>query len=100
MMKLLPNISDLSKWSLFRSPPERRKLSFNEQRELKEITGVIQELEQEKRKLEMKINTKADTLKPEDFRKISKRLSDIEQGLDKNTARWLELEEKREDSIQ
>jgi ABC transport system ATP-binding/permease protein len=76
-------------------PPERRKLSYKETRELAELPQKIEALEEEKQQLTATLNSPAfyasnDAAK---IRQASARLTDLDAELDGAYHRWNELED-------
>jgi ATP-binding cassette subfamily F protein uup len=68
---------------------EKRKLSFKEQQEFKELESVIEELEEEKVKLTAVLsNSDASS---DELNEASKRLSEVVQAIDKKSERWMVL---------
>ncbi len=75
------------------SSPEKKKLSYNEQRELKQLGREIPKLEEEKTTLTQKLS---DTGLPfEELQAASERIAAITTQLDEMEMRWLELEERK-----
>lgn len=70
---------------------EKKKLSYNEQREYESLEGAIAALEKEKRKLteQMGIETAYDKLQ-----KIAKRIDDLKKEIEQKEMRWLELSDR------
>lgn len=76
------------------NPSLKKKLSFNEQRELDSIENKIQELESKKLEIENDlINSNGKDYK--EIEKLSTELQEINQQIDDKTNRWMELEEKK-----
>jgi ATP-binding cassette subfamily F protein uup len=71
--------------------PTKRKLSFNEKREMQMLEGKIAELENEKKNLEDALCS--GQLSVSDLTEYSKRLPLLNDELDVMTMRWLELSE-------
>jgi len=69
----------------------KRKLSFKEKKELDQLTIEIEELEQEKKRLENLLST--GNLETNDLIAKSHRIAEIIDIIDKKTDRWLELSE-------
>ena len=70
---------------------EKRKLTFNEKRELQNLEQELELLEREKKELET--NLSSGLLNTEEIVAQSKRFSDVSELLDEKTMRWLELSE-------
>jgi ABC transport system ATP-binding/permease protein len=73
---------------------EKRKLSFKEARELEELPGTIESLEDEKKQLQKTLNS-PELYASRDLEKVyatNDRLGVVEQDLDKAYRRWDELE--------
>ncbi len=73
--------------------PAKKKLSYNEQRELKQLGQEIPKLEEEKTTLTQKLSD-AD-LAFEELQVASERIAEITMRLDEMEMRWLELEERK-----
>ncbi len=71
----------------------KRRLSFNEQRELAALEQSISKLEEEKRNIEEALSGGGLTV--EEITQMSKRLPVLEEELDAQSMRWIELEEIR-----
>ena len=71
------------------SPPENKKLSFKEKRELETLESDIQELETEQKELEEELSSGA--LMPDALLKKSERIGEVLALIDTKTMRWLEL---------
>ena len=69
--------------------PKRKRLSYKEQRELKEVTNAIAELESEKAELERGLSS--GTLQGDELRRASERIGEVISLLDEKEMRWLEL---------
>ncbi|MDR1225883.1 MAG: ABC-F family ATP-binding cassette domain-containing protein [Prevotellaceae bacterium] len=69
----------------------KRKLTFNEKREYRELPKEIEELEKEKAELELQLNSGA--LSADELVKASHRVGDIINNLGNKELRWLELDE-------
>ncbi len=75
---------------------ELPKFTFNLKHELEKLPKTIEKLEEEVAKLEELMNdTNLYTKDPDEFIRISKRLPQAKEELDKAELRWLELEEIR-----
>ncbi len=74
---------------------EDNKLSYHEEKELKNIESKLNSLTFDKKELEAKFNNP--DLSPEEINKLSKSLQKIIDDLESKEARWLELQEKLED---
>jgi ATP-binding cassette subfamily F protein uup len=70
---------------------EKRRFSFNEQREWDNLQREIATLEAEKHKLSDEINTAS--LPYDDLMKKSQRIAEINEQIDQKELRWLELSE-------
>jgi ATP-binding cassette subfamily F protein uup len=68
----------------------KRKLSYNEQRELTTIEKELPQLEAEKEKLSMQLTG---NLSFDEIQKISDDLKKVVEKIDHHTERWLELSE-------
>ena len=68
-----------------------KKLTYNERRELETLTKEIEELEQEKLKLESDLNS--GNLSHENLVKASARYSEVVKLIDQKSERWFELTE-------
>ena len=73
---------------------KKRKLSFKERQELKQLETDIEQLETEKKAIEEGLCS--GTLSVEDLTEKSKRLPVLNEELDKKSMRWLELSEIEE----
>ncbi len=76
-----------------KSPSQKKKLSFNEQREYDSLEAEIPRLEEEKATLQEKMNSGAVTDYKE-LEQISNALVQLEEDIDTKTLRWMELSEK------
>ena len=76
-------------------PPEKRKLSFKETRELRELPQKIEHLEEEKQQLVATLNSPAFYSKNDaaKIRMASDRLAHLDKELDCTYQRWNELED-------
>lgn len=72
-------------------PKEKVKLSYNEQREFKQLEKDIEALETEKANLEEQLNTP--NAPHEELMQWSQRIGEIMELLDEKEMRWLELSE-------
>ncbi|MGN0309812.1 MAG: ABC transporter ATP-binding protein, partial [Bacteroides sp.] len=70
---------------------DRRRLSFNERREMEQLEKEVALLEEEKRTIEEQLCS--GTLSVEELTEKSKRLPLLNDELDNKTMRWLELSE-------
>ena len=70
---------------------DRRRLSFNERREMEQLEKQVAQLEEEKRFIEEQLCS--GTLSVEELTEMSKRLPVLNDELDEKTMRWLELSE-------
>jgi ATP-binding cassette subfamily F protein uup len=68
------------------------RLSYNEQKELKNIESKLKSLEYDKRQMESKFNT--ENLDIEEIEKLSKALQNIIDDIETKELRWFELNEK------
>jgi ATP-binding cassette subfamily F protein uup len=75
------------------STEEKKKLSYNEKRELESLDREIPQLEAEKAKLEQLIS--GNDLDYEVLQGHAKRIGEISQLLDDKELRWLALDERR-----
>jgi ATP-binding cassette subfamily F protein uup len=73
---------------------DNNKLSYNEQKELKNIESKIKSLEYDKKELESKFND--ESLSPEKINELSSELQQIIETIEEKELRWLELLEKQE----
>ena len=73
---------------------ENNKLSYNEQKELKNIESKIRTLEYDKKELEAKFNDEG--LSPEKINELSAELQTIIETIEAKEMRWMELLEKQE----
>ncbi len=69
----------------------KRRLTYNEQRELETLTEEIEQMEKEKRRMEDALCS--GTLPVDEMTEICKALPLLSQGLDEKTMRWMELME-------
>jgi len=69
----------------------KRRLTYNEQRELETLTEEIEQMEKEKRRMEDALCN--GTLPVDEMTEICKALPLLSQGLDEKTMRWMELME-------
>ena len=78
------------------APAARRKLSYNEQRELERLPGQIDQLESEQSALKAEMEA-ADFYKSgaERIRTVMSRIDECARELEQLLARWMELEERR-----
>lgn len=70
-------------------PGVPRRLSFNEQRELKQLEKDISDLTSEKSELESKMN--GGVTEYEELQKLTSRFGEVSTSLDEKETRWLEL---------
>jgi ABC transport system ATP-binding/permease protein len=76
--------------------PARKKLSYNEQRELERLPGEIEALENEQAALKVELESpefyksSADQIK-----NVMTRLEDVARELEERVGRWMELEERK-----
>ena len=73
---------------------KKRRLSFKEKQELKQLETDIASLEEEKKDIESALCS--GTLSVEELTEKSKRLPQLEEELDEKSMRWLELSEVEE----
>ncbi len=73
------------------SSPKKRKLTFNEKREMEQLEKDIERLEAEKAELESALSS--GTISVDEITTISKRLPLLNDELDEKSMRWLELSE-------
>lgn len=71
--------------------PDKKKLSYNEQREYEQLEGEIERLEA--RKEEIAEQFTLGNLTPEEIESMSRELAEISEALDVKTDRWLTLSE-------
>ncbi len=69
----------------------KRKLTFNEQRELKELEKEIESLENEKTELDRRLGGDAPDASAQDYTQWGERYSEVEKLLEQKLARWEEL---------
>lgn len=74
-----------------RTEKRKTKPSYKDLREMGLLEKSLTELETRKQELDEKITDEAAKLKPEDFRKISQELSEIEKKYLENLERWEKL---------
>ncbi|MEG4275971.1 ABC-F family ATP-binding cassette domain-containing protein [Microcoleus sp. MON1_C1] len=75
------------------SPQKSTKVSFNEKREYEQLETQIPQMEAEKQEIEKRLSNNA----PSGFaevKKLSDRLAQLTQQIDRATERWLELAER------
>lgn len=70
---------------------EKKKLSYNEQREFDGLEGAIAKLEERKSLLEEEMNQKTDF---EELQQLAKDLDEVKAQLEEKEMRWLELSER------
>ncbi len=70
--------------------PQKRKLSYNEQREFEMLQTQLADLEVEKSEISIKLSSQ---LSFEELRKLSDRMAEISKLIDEKELRWLELSE-------
>jgi ATP-binding cassette subfamily F protein uup len=70
------------------------KLSYNEQKEIKNIESKLKSLEYDKKELEVKFHD--ETLSPEKINELSSQLQNIIKDIETKEERWLELSSKLE----
>ncbi|MFW6253959.1 MAG: ABC-F family ATP-binding cassette domain-containing protein [Chitinivibrionales bacterium] len=69
----------------------KRKLTFNEQRELERLEEEIESLEEEKTELDQRLGGSAPDGSPEQFARWGERYSEVEKLLEQKLSRWEEL---------
>ncbi|GAA4236055.1 ABC-F family ATP-binding cassette domain-containing protein [Postechiella marina] len=74
---------------------DEKKLSYNEEKELKNIESKLKSLTYDKKELENKFNNP--DLTPDDINKLSDQLQEIIDLMDAKEERWFELSAKLED---
>jgi len=79
-----------------KSSPNKRKLSFNEQREFEQLEEEIEAMENRKKEISALMNQGGSDF--EALAKLSVELEDINLSLDQKSDRWLELMEILEDA--
>ena len=89
---LISNISDDKKDKKSWKKTEDNKLTYNEEKELKNIESKLNSLAFDKKELETKFNNP--DLSPDEINKLSKALQKIIDDLEAKEGRWLELQEK------
>jgi len=70
---------------------EKRKLSYNEKKELRSLEAKMQKLENKKTEIAEAFNDT--TLTPEKIKELSLELGDIQNKIEEAENRWLELSE-------
>ena len=73
------------------STPQRRKLSFKEQRELEQLEAELPQLEEQKNQLEEQLSS--GTLAHEEMMKAAARIGELIELIEEKEMRWLELSE-------
>ncbi|PTM10940.1 MAG: ABC transporter [Bacteroidetes bacterium] len=73
---------------------DNSKLSYNEQKELKNLESKLKSLEHDKKKLESKFHD--ETLSVDDINKLSAKIQEIINTVEEKELRWMELHEKLE----
>ena len=73
------------------STPQRRKLSFKEQRELEQLEAELPQLEEQKSQLEEQLSS--GTLAHEEMMKAAARIGELIELIEEKEMRWLELSE-------
>ena len=73
------------------STPQRKKLSYKEQRELEKLERLLPELEQEKSALEEKLSS--GTLTHDELTATAARIGELIEAIEEKEMRWLELSE-------
>jgi ATP-binding cassette subfamily F protein uup len=89
---LISNTSDDKKDKKSWKKTEDNKLTYNEEKELKNIESKLNSLAFDKKELETKFNNP--DLSPDEINKLSKALQKIIDDLEAKEGRWLELQEK------
>jgi ATP-binding cassette subfamily F protein uup len=74
-----------------KEPSVKKKLTYKEQKELDQLTSEIENLEKEKKLLEVEISS--GTLKSEELISKSNRFGALLKLIDDKTMRWMELSE-------
>ena len=72
-------------------PKEKKRLTYNEQKEFEELDALIPKLEAEKAKLEEELSS--GNLSNDQLQKKSHRYGELTVDIDEKTMRWLELSE-------
>lgn len=91
--KLVENQKKAPKVEVAVAPPapEKKKLSFKEQKELDDLETTLAKLETEKKDFENKLNSPS--AKPQELVDWAKQIAKITEQIDEKTLRWLELSE-------
>jgi ATP-binding cassette subfamily F protein uup len=89
---VISNTSDDKKDKKSWKKTEDNKLTYNEEKELKNIESKLNSLAFDKKELEMEFNNP--DLSPDEINKLSKALQKIIDELEAKEGRWLELQEK------
>ncbi|GGG49205.1 ABC transporter [Croceivirga lutea] len=84
-----PTKKDKEEKNDWRDKESSRKLSYHEQKELKQLESAIEKLEVKKEELQAKFSD--NSLDGEQINEISIQLGEIEQELEGKTERWFEL---------
>ena len=92
----IPKISDASEKSEKKQwkKDSNSQLSYNEQKELKNIESKLKSLEHDKKVIEEKFHDQS--ISPDDISELSSNLQDIIDTIEEKEFRWLELLEKLE----
>ncbi|MEG0517963.1 MAG: ABC-F family ATP-binding cassette domain-containing protein [Bacteroidales bacterium] len=85
----IQNIPSDSQLSNSGAPPKKKKLSYKEQKELEQLEVDIENLEKEKKELEIQLSS--GTLPVDELTAASHRIGEVIELLDTKTFRWLEL---------
>ncbi len=86
-----PNRSKQIEYKNVNQAQKKKKLSFKEQREFDSLESEIEQLEKEKKKIEMALS--GEVLSHERIRELSIRLNQINSDIDEKSDRWLTLSE-------
>lgn len=89
---VISNTSDDKKDKKSWKKTEDNKLTYNEEKELKNVESKLNSLAFDKKELETKFNNP--DLSPDEINKLSKALQKIIDDLEAKEGRWLELQEK------
>jgi len=76
----------------YRQPPDKKKLTYKEQKELEVLDAEIPALENEKHMIEKALNS--NTLSIDELNEKSVRFSELIHEIEDKTMRWIELSEK------
>ncbi len=92
----ISNVSEDKKDKKAWKKTEDSKLTYNEEKELKNIESKLNSLAFDKKELEAKFNNP--DLSPEEINKLSEALQKIIEDIETKEERWLELLSKLEES--